>query len=86
MNNYARLKELANRLIQEGPKANFVSCSETHEISEGVFELIEKITELENVISGMFVQTNRHEGSIRQLYENSVGAAILQDKKEHANE
>ncbi|MFC4699345.1 hypothetical protein ACFO4O_04125 [Glaciecola siphonariae] len=38
-----RLKELADRLIQSGAKAQFVSASETHEIRDGIFELISRL-------------------------------------------
>lgn len=37
----ARIVELAQRLVQSGPKAAHVSCSETHEISEFIMEAYE---------------------------------------------
>jgi predicted RNase H-like nuclease (RuvC/YqgF family) len=51
MSDYNRLTELADRSISVGAKAEHVSCSEMHEIRDGVFELIETISELkaENV-------------------------------------
>ena len=36
-----RLRELAKRLVAAGSKAEHVSCSETHEISEGLLQLLE---------------------------------------------
>ena len=42
-----RLKDLAVRLVQSGPKAAYVSCSETQEISDGVFELLEENAKLQ---------------------------------------
>jgi len=40
---FPRLRELALRLIEPGPKAARVSASECHEISEGLLALIEEV-------------------------------------------
>lgn len=50
LDEWARLKELALRLVAEGPMCYQVSCSETHEISDGIFELISAVHELKFVI------------------------------------
>ena len=42
-----RLKELAERLVMSGGKCANVSCSETHELSDGVFEILEEKEQLE---------------------------------------
>ena len=84
MEKYARLKELADRLIQAGPKAAFVSCSETHEINEGVFELIEKIAELETALKTV-AQTrcvSYEDLAIRDLEQQAKGVEKAADVRE----
>ncbi len=41
--NGARARELANRLVQSGAKAEHVSASETHEIRDAVIELLDLV-------------------------------------------
>jgi hypothetical protein len=42
MDEFARLRELVDRLIMGGPKASHVSASECHEINDDVHELLEE--------------------------------------------
>jgi hypothetical protein len=45
-----RLRELAVRLVASGPKASHVSASETHEISDGLIDLLNENAKLRKLL------------------------------------
>jgi len=77
----SRLEELLRRLIASGPKCNAVSCSETHEIVDGVFDLQDEHDKLAAHVERLRIQLNHGISEVAE-WMRSFPEAVTQEEQD----